>query len=368
MSGQGGRTRVAVVGYGYWGSKHVRVLSSTPGVSVTVVDANADRLAEAAAHHPAARLAPDLDRVLGDIDAVVVATPPGSHAAIARKAIEAGRHVLVEKPLTTSVWDAELLVEAAARHRVHLMVGHTFEYNAAVWKLRDLVRSGALGEILYVDTARLSLGRYQSDVNVIWDLAPHDISIVSYVLDEMPSTTAVWAHCNISTQHADVAYLRLDFERAQAPAYVHVSWLTPNKTRQVSVVGEKKMAVYDDMSDNERIRVYDIGVDVQSIDDPTAAHALPVSYRTGDITSPYIAFQEPLLVQDQHFLDCIRTGTRPNTPGERGLEIVRVLAATDDLQATGMGVSVAGPGLAAAAGLPPRGVRRRLTTPPQIAS
>jgi predicted dehydrogenase len=256
-------------------------------------------------------------------------------------------------------------VEAAARHRVHLMVGHTFEYNAAVWKLRDLVRSGALGQILYVDTARLSLGRYQSDVNVIWDLAPHDISIVSYVLDEMPSTTAVWAHCNISTQHADVAYLRLDFERAQAPAYVHVSWLTPNKTRQVTVVGEKKMAVYDDMSDNERIRIYDIGVDVQTIDDPTAAHALPVSYRTGDITSPYIAFQEPLLVQDQHFLDCIRTGTRPNTPGERGLEIVRVLAATDDLQATDMGASVAG---LASAGLAPRGVRRRIATPPQIAS
>ena len=155
------------------------------------------------------------------------------------------------------------------------MVGHTFEYNAAVWKLRELVGSGALGRILYVDTARLSLGRYQSDVNVIWDLAPHDISIVSYILDEMPSATAVWAHCNIGGPHADVAYLRLDFARARTQAFVHVSWLNPNKVRQVTVVGEKMMAVYDDMSDNERIRIYDIGVDVATIDDPTAAHALP---------------------------------------------------------------------------------------------
>jgi predicted dehydrogenase len=324
------RDRIAVVGYGYWGSKHVRVLSSTPGVDVCIVDGSADRLREAAAHYPSARLASRLDDVLHDVDAVVVATPPGTHVGIARAALEAGRHVLVEKPLATSVEDAELLVETAARRGVHLMVGHTFEYNAAVWKLRELVRSGALGRILYVDTARLSLGRYQSDVNVIWDLAPHDISIVSYVLDEMPSCATVWAHSHISRQHADVAYLRLDFPRSQTRAYVHVSWLTPNKTRRVTVVGEKKMAVYDDMSDSERIRVYDIGVDVQDIDAPEEAHALPVTYRTGDIVSPYIPFQEPLLLQDQHFVECIRTGMRPDTPGERGLDVVRVLAATDE--------------------------------------
>jgi predicted dehydrogenase len=325
------RDRIAVIGYGYWGSKHVRVLSSTPGVEVTIVDGQSARLAEAAAHYPSARLASNLGDVLDNIDAVVVATPPGSHAAIAHRAIEAGKHVLVEKPLATSVEDAELLVKAAAEQGRHLMVGHTFEYNAAVWKLRELVRSGALGRILYVDTSRLSLGRYQSDVNVIWDLAPHDISIVSYILDEIPACATVWAHSHISRQHADVAHLRLDFPRTQTRAYVHVSWLTPNKIRRVTVVGEQKMAVYDDLSDNERIRVYDIGVDVQDIDDPVEAHALPVSYRTGDIVSPYIPFQEPLLVQDQHFIECIRTGARPNTPGERGLEVVRVLAATDEL-------------------------------------
>ncbi len=318
--------RVAVVGYGYWGSKHVRVLSSTPGVAVTVVDANSDRLDEAAAYYPEAGLARGLDDVQDEVDAVVIATPPGTHAELAYQALDAGKHVLVEKPLTTTVDDAEELVDLAATRGTHLMVGHTFEYNPAVWKLRELIRSGVLGRILYVDTARLSLGRYQTDVNVIWDLAPHDISIISYLMDEMPTPSAVWVDCNIDRQQADVARLRLDFREARTHAFVHVSWLHPNKVRQVTVVGEKMMAVYDDLSDNERIRLYDIGVDAQGIDDPSSAHAVPVTYRTGDIISPYIPFQEPLLVQDQHFVSCIRNGARPRTPGERGRDIVRVLA------------------------------------------
>jgi predicted dehydrogenase len=320
---------VAVVGYGYWGSKHVRVLSTIPDVAVTVVDPRDERRMEAAAHYPNSRIAERLDDVLEDVDAVVVVTSPSSHADIASQALRAGRHVLVEKPLCTSTEDAEMLVGLAEQRGAILMVGHTFEYNPAVWKLRDLVRSGALGNILYVDTARLSLGRYQRDVNVIWDLAPHDISIASFVLDDMPSATAVWAQCNIGTRHADVAYLRLDFPRARTQAFVHVSWLSPNKVRRVTVVGERMMAVYDDLSDNERIRVYDIGVDLETIDDPAAAHGLPVTYRTGDIISPFIPFKEPLLLQDEHFVDCIRTGRSPRTPGQRGLEIVRVLAATD---------------------------------------
>ncbi len=337
MRGRGHRDQIAVVGFGYWGAKHVRVLSSTPGIDVTVVDAHPGRLTEAAARFPGATLARSLGEVLPAVDAVVVATPPRTHARLAQQALEAGRHVLVEKPLTTDVRDAEVLVETAQRRGVTLMVGHTFEYNAAVRKLRELVRSGTLGRILYVDTARLSLGRYQSDVNVIWDLAPHDVSIVSYVLDELPSSTAVWAHSHISNQHADVAYVRLDFENSGVRAYVHVSWLSPAKVRRVTVVGEQKMAVYDDMSDAERIRVYDIGVDVQGIDAPAAAYALPVTYRTGDIVSPYIAFSEPLLEQDQHFVDCIRTGRCPATPGQRGLDVVRVLAATDVVPADGHG-------------------------------
>jgi predicted dehydrogenase len=334
--------RVAVVGYGYWGSKHMRVLSSMPGVQVTIVDQDAERIAEAKRAYPAAEAAGRLDEVIGRVDAVVVATPPSAHAAVALQALRSGRHALVEKPLATTVEDAQAMVDAAAANGVHLMVGHTFEYNAAVWKLKELIDSGELGRILYIDAARLSLGKYQRDCNVIWDLAPHDISIASFLLDEIPRATWVWAKRHVGNRHADVAYLRLDFEKAATHAFVHVSWLDPCKVRRVTVVGDRKMAVYDDMSDNERIRVYDIGVDPADPDDHGESHAMPVSYRTGDIVSPFIQFNEPLLVQDSHFIECIRTGTKPNTSGERGLDIVRVLAATDVAEATGRPAFVAG--------------------------
>ena len=321
---------IGVVGYGYWGSKHVRVLSSLPDVVVTVIDANPDRLVDARRVHPAVRVERNLDTVLPDLDAVVIAAPPGAHAALSLRAIRAGKGVLVEKPLATRVEDAELMVEQAAAYGVCLMAGHTFEYNAAVWKLKEIVDSGELGRILYVDTARLGLGRYQRDCNVIWDLAPHDISIISYLLGEIPARTAVWAQGCIGPRLSDVAYLQMTFENSDVHAYTHVSWLDPRKVRRVTVVGERKMAVYNDLSDNERIRVYDIGVDVLESDD---LHAMPVSYRTGDIVSPYVQFSEPLTVQDSHFVECLRTGRRPDTPGERGLEIVRVLAATDEAAA-----------------------------------
>jgi predicted dehydrogenase len=327
--------RVAVVGYGYWGSKHMRVLSSMPGVHVTIVEQVPERIAEARRSYPAAESAHRLDDVLQRVDAVVVATPPSAHAEIALQALRHGRHALVEKPLATTVDDAQEMVDSAAANGVHLMVGHTFEYNAAVWKLKEIIDAGELGRILYIDAARLSLGKYQRDCNVIWDLAPHDISIASFLLDEVPRTAWVWAKRHVGHRHADVAYLRLDFERAATHAFVHVSWLDPRKVRRVTVVGERKMAVYDDMSDNERIWVYDIGVDPADPDDHGESHAMPVSYRTGDIVSPYVQFNEPLLVQDSHFIECIRTGAKPNTSGERGLDIVRVLAATDVAEATG---------------------------------
>lgn len=329
------RTHVGVVGYGYWGSKHVRVLSTLPDISVTVIDGNPNRLAEALTQYPSTRVAQSLQEVVDDLDAVVVATPPGSHASIAREALSHGLHVLVEKPLTTTVDEADELVDLAHANGVQLMTGHTFEYNPAVWKLREIISSGALGKILYIDAQRLSLGRYQADVNVVWDLAPHDISIASFLLGEIPSRATVWADRNIGIRHADVAYLRLDFPKARTHAFVHVSWLNPKKVRTVTVVGEHKMVVYDDMSDNERIRIYDIGVDPARIDDPAAAHSMPVSFRTGDITSPYIPFTEPLLVQDRHFLECVRDGVTCRTPGERGRDIVRVLAATDVAMSTG---------------------------------
>jgi predicted dehydrogenase len=324
--GAGNHVLIGVVGYGYWGSKHVRVLAGLPGVDVVVIEADPGRLAEARRAHGGIGTVTALDAVLPDLDAVVVATPPSSHAALALRAIAAGKGVLVEKPLATTVADAEAMVSLAAERGVCLMAGHTFEYNPAVWKLKELVTSGELGRILYIDTARLDLGRYQNDCNVVWDLAPHDISIVSFLLDELPDTTSVWARRHIGLRYADVAYVQMTFARSMVDAYVHVSWLDPCKVRRVTVVGERKMAVYNDLSDNERVRVYDIGVDALDTDD---VHAMPVSYRNGDIVSPYVQFAEPLLVQDTHFVECLRTGVTPATPGERGLDIVRVLAATD---------------------------------------
>ncbi|HEX4250973.1 MAG TPA: Gfo/Idh/MocA family oxidoreductase [Pseudonocardia sp.] len=334
-------TRVGVVGYGYWGSKHVRVMNSLPDVEVTVIDKNEQRLREAMSSFPSVRIATDLADELDALDAVVVATPPGVHAPVALMALNAGLHTLVEKPLANSVAEAESLVAAAQAHDVRLMVGHTFEYNPAVWKLKEIIASGELGKILYIDAARLSLGRYQSDCNVIWDLAPHDISIVSYLLDEVPSSTSVWAQHNITTEHADVAYVKLEFERSGVPAFVQVSWLHPEKIRRVTVVGDKKMAVYNDMSDTDRIRIYDAGVDPKQVDGD-ASPDFPVNYRTGDIVSPFVPFQEPLMVQDNHFIECVRTGEQPRTPGERGLDIVRVLAATDVASSTGGPAAIIG--------------------------
>jgi len=334
------RVHVAVVGYGYWGSKHVRVLSTMPDVAVTVVDRDRGRLEEAAAHYPSVQTtARDVEKVLDRVDAVLVATPPASHHTVGMTALHSGKHVLVEKPLATSVAEAEALVAAAAANDVHLMVGHTFEYNPAVRQLRDIIRSGELGRVLYIDSARLSLGLYQRDVNVIWDLAPHDISITSYLLDELPVATSVWAQRNVGPWQEDVAYLKLDFPTTHA--FVHVSWLNPRKVRRTTVVGERRMAVYDDMSDNERIRIYDIGVDPTEIDNPHLAHEMPVTYRTGEIISPFVPFREPLMVQDEEFVECIRTGLPSTTPGERGLDIVRVLAATDVALATGRTAEVA---------------------------
>jgi predicted dehydrogenase len=318
--------RVGLVGYGYWGSKHARVLASLPGVELTVVEGDSERLRAAGASFPSARLASSLPDVATDLDAVVIATPPKTHAPLAIEALRAGLHTLVEKPLATSVAEAEAIVEAAEASSKILMTGHTYVYNAAVEQLKAIIQSGELGRILYIDDSRLNLGLYQRDCNVIWDLAPHDVSMLAYLLDEFPTTVSVWAQNSLSGPQEDHAYLRLGFPTASA--FIHVSWLHPSKVRRVTVVGDRKMAVYDDLSDTERIRIYDKGVGFGENSGP--APAMPISYRTGNITSPYVDFVEPLLVQDSHFIDCIRTGRRPRTSGEDGLEVVRVLSAADE--------------------------------------
>ena len=324
--------RIAVVGCGYWGSKHVRVLHATEGVEeVVLVDSREERVRSLARSYKTAPWYTALAPALEHVDAVVVATPPSTHVPAALQAIEAGKHVLVEKPLAPTTAGAHRLESAAASAGVILMVGHTFEYNPAVRKLRELVQSGELGEIYYIDSARLNLGLYQNDVNVILDLAPHDISIINHVLGRKPVAAQAWASRHAHRRFEDVAYMRLFyddfFDDRGLAANIHVSWLDPCKVRRVTAVGSDKMAVYDDLAPDERIRVLDKGVSLPPGGDNMTQP--PLSYRYGDIVVPFISPDEPLAVQDRHFVECIASGTRPLTDGQSGLAVVEALEAAE---------------------------------------
>jgi predicted dehydrogenase len=262
-----------------------------------------------------------LETVLSEIDAVVIATPPSSHGALGLAAIAAGKHVLIEKPLAVTTAQARSLVEAAEAAGIVLMPGHTFQHNAAVVMLRDLVRERALGRLYYLDCARLNLGLYQSDVNVICDLAPHDISIANFVLGSRPAVVTAWGSRHVHPDHEDVAFLRLDYADVGVRAHIQVSWLSPEKVRRVTAVGSRKMAVYDDMA-TERVRVFDrSAVPPGEGEGPLAG----VAYHLGDVVAPHVDFAEPLAVQDQHFVDCILDGSRPSVDGISGLTVVQVL-------------------------------------------
>ncbi len=318
--------RIGVVGCGYWGSKHVRVLHGIQDVErVVAIDAAEERLLELKRSFPNMLLHRSLEAALPDVDAVIVATPPRTHVPLAMTAMFAGKGVLVEKPLATSSVDAQRLVDESKRCDVTLMVGHTFEHNSAVWKLRELVQGGELGEIHYLDSARLNLGLYQSDVNVIWDLAPHDVSIFNYILGSSPASVQAWGsrHAHLSLE--DVAYLRLNYPDLGVTANIHVSWLDPCKVRRVTAVGSRRMVVYNDLSADEPVRVFDKGITLAK--ESGDAGKIPLSYRYGDISSPYLVAQEPLDVQDRHFVTCVREGTEPLTGGENGTAVVRVLEA-----------------------------------------
>ena len=325
--------RVGVLGCGYWGSKHVRVLSMNPDVEqVVVIDPRPERRSDLLRAFPASASAASLTEALPMVDAVIIATPPESHAELGLRAIAAGKHVLVEKPMATSVADAGRLIEAAEAAGVVLMAGHTFEYNAAVWALRDAVRNGDLGAVYYMDSARLNLGLYQSNINVVWDLAPHDISIFNHVLGAAPDSVSAWGGSHAHRYLEDVAYVRLSYKELDVAAQVHVSWLDPCKVRRVTVVGSRQMAVYNDMSGDEKLRIYDKGV-TSSGQEPQpsgeAMHDIPVTYRYGGISSPYLPVQEPLAVQDNHFTDCVAAAGVPDTDGANGLAVVQVLVASD---------------------------------------
>lgn len=327
--------RVGVIGCGYWGEKHVRVLTQMPEVgAVVAIDARAEVRTRIATNHPSVTTHADLGAALDDVDAVLVATPPESHAELATQAIEAGKHALVEKPMTRTSSEGRALIALATTNDVTLAVGHTFMHNAAVNKLVDIVRNGELGKIHHMDAARLSLGLYRRDVNVIWDLAAHDVSISLAVLGRVPDHVSCWAMRHTESYTEDVASLRLLYEAENIESTIRVSWLDPMKVRRTTVVGADRMAVYDDLAADERIKILDRGRE-------QLGKASAVAYRYGDMIAPFIDFPEPLRAQAEDFVNSCITGGQPRCTGEDGLAVVQVLEATQhSLAENGMAVPV----------------------------
>jgi predicted dehydrogenase len=334
--------RVGVIGCGYWGPKLVRNFARVSGCSVAgIADHNPGQLARIGESYPHIPGSTDYRVLLNDpdIEMVAVATPVSTHYAIAREALLAGKHVFVEKPLATSVREAEALVELAERNNRLLMVDHTYLFTGAVEKMRELVVSGELGEILYFDSTRINLGLFQHDVNVVWDLAPHDLSILLHVLDKKPVAVSGLGVAHAGTDKENIAYITLTFDD-NTLAHFHVNWLAPKKVRQIIIGGERKMLVFDDMESNEKIKVYDKGITVE-LDDREAVYQSLFHYRVGDMWAPRLDPAEALLKECNYLGECVRNAETPFNDGQSGLQVVRILeAATRSMRLGGKLVAV----------------------------
>lgn len=317
---------VGIVGCGYWGPKHIRNFHELPEANLTVVcDLEEERLQRIREQYSHVMTTHNFADLLQDnVDAVVLATPVDSHYQLAKEALLHGKHVLIEKPMTRSSDEAAELIELAEAQNKVLMVGHIYEYHPAVDFLRQLIKSGELGEIYAIDAERLNLGLFRPDVNVLWDLAPHDLCIVLCLLDKDPVAVSARGAGHINPDLCDVAYLELVFSNGTT-AHVHVSWLDPRKVRQITIVGSKKMAVYDDISEVEKIRIYDKGLAISA--DNGGSVTWPPHYRFGDVTIPFISNGEPLKLECLHFLQCIAENKRPRSDGWAGLKVVSILEA-----------------------------------------
>jgi predicted dehydrogenase len=322
------RIGVGVIGVGYWGPKIVRTLTEMDDAEILMASDLAEcRLAALKERHPSLHTTTNYRELLDHpkIEAVIVATPIRTHHRLAMDALLAGKHVLVEKPLAASVEEAEELNETAQLVDRQLMVGHTFQYNPAVQKLRELIRSGELGKIFYIDSARLNLGLFQRDINVVWDLAPHDISILLHILRDEPASVCARGAAHVLEDIDDMAHIELDFPDG-VKAHIRVSWLDPGKVRRVTVVGSNKMAVFDDTAE-EKLRIYDKRVSLRAAD---GMGGPSFEYHDGEVEVPYLEQVEPLRIQIGHFVKCARTGRRPISDGRIGLEVVRILEAADE--------------------------------------
>jgi predicted dehydrogenase len=318
---------IAVIGYGYWGPNLARCIAETSGCRLAaIVDPSAAALERARSRFGSTPLLSDWREALvrSDVNAVAVATPVRTHFEISLAALESGRHVLVEKPMTETSAQARRLIEAADRRGLTLLVDHTFIYSGAVQKMRDLIAADELGEVFYYDSTRVNLGLFQSDVNVLWDLAVHDLSIVQHVLDSPSTMISANATRHIAGAPESMGQVTLYLANG-AVAHLNVNWLAPVKVRRVLVGGSRKMIVWDDLEPSEKIKVYDRGVNIAG--GPEELYDLLVSYRIGDMWAPRISTAEPLLAEIQHFSDCIATGAKPITDGRLGLQVVEMLEA-----------------------------------------
>jgi len=328
--------KVGVIGYGYWGPNLVRNFADNTATAIAgVADTRADRVALAQRRYPGIQAATDYRELLANpgIDAIAISTPVSSHYTLALAALQAGKHVLIEKPLTTNSEDGQRLIDEAERRRLVLMVDHTFVYTPAVRKIQELVASGSLGDIYYFDSMRVNLGLFQHDVDVIWDLAVHDLSIMDYVLPAKPCAVTATGVSHVDGGTENLAYITAFFEGSLI-AHINVNWLSPVKVRRTMIGGSRQMIVYDDMEASEKIKVYDKGITVTS--SPEAIYKTLVGYRTGDMIAPQLDFTEALRTEAQHFAECIEHGSTPITDGHAGLQVVRILeAATQSMRDRG---------------------------------
>jgi predicted dehydrogenase len=319
--------RLGVIGYGYWGPNIVRnFIGHHDCKVVTVCDTSSAALARVMAAHPGVGVTTDPDAVLlaTDIDAVAIVTPVSYHYELAKRALENGKHVFVEKPFTATSAQAEELIELAERYRLQIMVDHTFLFTGAVRKIKQLIDVGDLGRIYYYDSTRVNLGLFQHDVNVLWDLAPHDLAIMDHLLGLEPELIVATGGAHVNSLE-NIAYLTVYFPD-NVLAHINVNWLSPVKVRTTLVGGQKKMLVWNDLDPAEKLRVYDKGAELKT---EQGVHQALVSYRTGDMFAPKIEENEALRVETRYFLDCLLNGTRPFNDGHAGLRVVRILEAAE---------------------------------------
>jgi predicted dehydrogenase len=328
--------QVGLIGYGYWGPNLFRNFADTLGYQVKVVsDLSPERLARAAGRHPSVRTTANHRELVEDpaVDLVVLATPVSTHFELAMQALRAGKHVLVEKPMTATSEQGERLIEEAESRGLTLMVDHTFVYTSAVRKIRELVSTGALGEIYYYDSVRVNLGLFQHDVNVIWDLAVHDLAILDYILDARPIAVSATGINHVAGKPENIAYVTLFFAENMI-AHLHLNWLSPVKMRRTLIGGSQKMIVYDDLEVADQVKVYDKGITVTN--NVESLYQMLIGYRTGDMWAPNLPATEALQIEVQHLRECIEGKQKPITDGEVGLRVVRLLeAASQSLKERG---------------------------------